>query len=166
MSDSVNPWQSPGAVIRAEENSVVQGGLTALMIRYLKEASPWLRFAGIMGYIGAGILVVTGVIMAIVFAVTGDSTFGAGLASGFGALAGLIYVVIGVAAFFPARFTHRFGSKIRNYFLSNAGQDLEDALKNNKSLWKFNGILMIVSLAFIPVAIIIGVIVAVTASVI
>ncbi|MDR3249145.1 MAG: hypothetical protein LBT39_10220 [Treponema sp.] len=162
MSDSSNPWQSPGTAIKVEENSIAQGGMTPVMVRYLKEASPWLRFYGIMGYIGSGLVAVGGVIMMIAFAVTGES-FGSGVTSAFGALTGLIYLIGGVMAFFPARFAHGFGVKIRNYLLSNTEQDLEEALRNNKSLWKFNGILLIVSLAIIPIVIIILVVVAVTA---
>jgi hypothetical protein len=77
---------------------------------------------------------------------------------------GLIYLVVGVVAFFPARFTLGFGTKIRNYLLSNAEQDLEAAFQNNKSLWKFNGILAIVYLAFIPIGIIGMVIAAIAAA--
>jgi hypothetical protein len=47
---------------------------------------------------------------------------------------------------------------------SGGEQDLEQAFKYNKSLWKFSGILMIVYLAIVPVAVAIGVIAAVSSS--
>jgi hypothetical protein len=152
MSD--NPWQSPETPALPEENAV-QGVLTAAMIRYLKEASPWLRFIGIMGYIGVALLVVTGVIMVFALLVTGrsDTTGIMGAVSG---LMGFVYAALGAAAFFPARFTHKFGVKIRNYLLSGAEGDLEEALKNNRSLWRFTGILLIVYLALIPAGIVVG----------
>jgi hypothetical protein len=161
--DSANPWQSPGTEVRAEENSAAQGGLTAAMIRYLKEASPWLRFIGILEYIGAGLLAAGGVLVTSVFAVTGRTFGSAGTAVG--AFAGLIYVVLAVISFFPARFTYYFGAKIRSYLSGNMDKDLEAAFKNNKSLWKFAGILMIVYLAFIPLGIIGMVIAAITSSI-
>jgi hypothetical protein len=160
MSDAVNPWQSPETPVQAEENAV-QGVLTAPMIRYLKEASPWLRFIGILGYIGAILLIVTGVIMTIALLIT-DSSDTFGFLGVFSSLVGLVYVTFAVLAFFPARFTHRFGVKIRNYLLSGAEKDLEEALKNNRSLWRFSGILLIVYLALIPVAIIMGVVTAIS----
>jgi hypothetical protein len=164
MSDTGNPWQSPGTEVRAEETGGAQGGLNTVMIRYLKEASPWLRFLGILGYIGAIFVIVLGVIMTIYLAVTGSSLGGDALSATFGSFMGLIYLVGGVVSFFPARFTYRFGTKIRNYLASNADQDLEAAFQNNKALWKFNGILWIVYLAFIPIAIIGAVIAAIAAS--
>ncbi|MDR3173033.1 MAG: hypothetical protein LBU19_02175, partial [Treponema sp.] len=145
--------------VQAEENAA-QGVLTALMIRYLKEASPWLRFIGIMGYIGAIFLIVSGVIMSIALLITGQN-FGSSWGP-LSALMGVIYVTLGVLAFFPARFTHKFGAKLRNYLLSGAERDLEEAFKNNRSLWRFSGILLIVYLAILPVALIMGVVTAVS----
>jgi hypothetical protein len=170
MSDAVNPWQSPAAPVQAEENAA-QGILTALMIRYLKEASPWLRFFGILGYIGAGFLIVSGIGMVAALLVTGFNGvaggnnepglvgFVSGLVS---SLLGFIYLVSGVVAFFPARFTHGFGVKIRNYLLSGSERDLEEAFKNNRSLWRFNGILAIVYLSLIPAGIVVAIFAAIS----
>jgi hypothetical protein len=44
---------------------------------------------------------------------------------------------------------------------TGAEQDLELAFKNNKSLWKFIGILAIIQLAIIPVTMIFGIIAAI-----
>lgn len=155
MSDIANPWQSPENVSTPEKTLDAQVLMTGVMLRYLREASPWLRFIGILGFIGCGFMVAGGLVAAIVmFAV-------ASLADEFGGfpvgLIGLLYVALGAVAFFPARFTYYFGAKIRNYQLSNSEQDLEQAFKNNKSLWKFTGILCIVYLAFVPLAVIGGI---------
>jgi hypothetical protein len=152
MADAVNPWQSPETVVKAEEHAA-QGILTAEMIRSLKEASPWIRFIGILGYIGAGFLIAAGIIAAVALLIMGNTrqTGAVGFVSIF---LGFIYIVTGALAFFPARFTHKFGGKIRNYLISGAEKDLEEALKNNKLLWKFVGILAIVYLALIPVGVI------------
>ncbi|MDR2477073.1 MAG: hypothetical protein LBD18_04725 [Treponema sp.] len=161
MSDTENPWQSPQND-SVPEKAAAQGVLTDSMLRYLKEAAPWLRFIGILGYIGCGLMVAGGIIGAIVMlAVSGLADEFGGAPAG---LIALLYAVMGALLFFPSRFTYSFGDKIRNYMLSNAEQDLELALKNNKSLWKFYGILCIIYLAFIPLAII-GVVMAVVGSV-
>jgi magnesium-transporting ATPase (P-type) len=162
MADEHNPWQSPETVVKAEEHAA-QGILTVEMIRSLKEASPWVRFIGILGYIGAVFLIITGIVVAIALAVSGGSRPGGfmGLVSVF---MGFIYIVLGVVVFFPARFTHRFGVQIRNYLVSGAEKDLEEAFKNNKSLWKFSGVLAIVYLALIPLGIIAAVAAAVSSA--
>ena len=162
MSDIVNPWQSPESVSAPEKTPGAEGVLTDTMLLYLREASPWLRFIGILGFIGCGFMVLGGLATTIVMfvAVSLADEFG-GFPVGF---LGLLYVALGVLTFFPARFTYFFGAKIRNYQLSNSEQDLEQAFKNNKSLWKFTGILCIIYLAFIPLAVV-GVIVAAVGSV-
>jgi hypothetical protein len=66
-----------------------------------------------------------------------------------------------VFAFFPSYFIYNFGSKTRTYLRTGADQDLEGALKSNKSLWKFQGILAIAGIALVPVMIIIILIVVV-----
>ncbi|GHV49560.1 hypothetical protein AGMMS49579_01610 [Spirochaetia bacterium] len=167
MSDTVNPWQSPGAEVSTERGPGFSQTLSVTMVRYLKEAAPWLRFVGILSFIGCGFTVLAGIIVAISMAASAEAAevLGAslGIAGGLVGIAmGFLYVLIGALMFFPARFIYNFGAKIRNFTLSNAEQDLEDAFKNNKSLWKFYGILSIISLALVPVGLITAIVIAAT----
>jgi hypothetical protein len=152
MSDNYNPYQSPESPIIPETPQNTGVMLSEKMLRYLNEASPWLQFVGILGYIGCGLLVIGGIFSAVGFSVAaaftelGEFPFW---------IIALIYIPMGVLFFFPAHFTYNFGKKIRNYRFSNSTEELELALKNNKSLWKFYGIICIIYLAFIPVSFII-----------
>jgi hypothetical protein len=153
MSDIANPWRSP------ESAGVPEAGggpvMTGAMLRYLREAAPWLRFIGILGFIGCAVMVAGGLVAAVVmFAVAGLADEFGGFPMGF---VGLLYVALGAVTYFPARFTYYFGAKLRNYQLSNSVQDLEEAFKHNKSLWKFTGILCIIYLAFVPLALVGGI---------
>jgi hypothetical protein len=167
MSDTTNPYQSPvdPAPVKSLDSA---GALTETMLRYLREASPWLRFIGILGFIYCGFIALMGLIF-MGMMTTLESFWGdipglpEFLARGIGGAFGFIYIIIAALAFFPAFFTFNFGVKIRNYQRSGADTDLEAAFKNNKSLWKFSGVLAIVGLAFIPVSII-GLIIAGIAS--
>jgi hypothetical protein len=130
------------------------------MVRYLREASPWLRFIGILGFIGCGVLALGGIVFTALVILVSDlaGEFGGVL---WGSFIGVLYLVLGLLSFFPAKFSYAFGSKIHHYTLSSADKDLEDAFKNNRSLWKFFGILAIVYLAIIPLGLIGGILVAV-----
>jgi hypothetical protein len=142
-------------------DGVSRGVLTEGMLRYLKEASPWLRFVGILSFIGGGVLCLLGIGVSLAGAIGSGGVMPAGMLFGtVGPLIGLVYIVSGVIVFFPSRFMYSFGSRIKRYMGSGAPEDLEQALKNNKSLWKFSGIVCIVYLAFIPLAIIGGIIAA------
>jgi len=156
MSDYENPYKSPETSIVPEKPAGEGSALTETMLGYLKEASPWLRFIGIIGYIGCGIMCLVGIIF-VIFS-SAISTFTVDLGGLPVWLLSLFYIAGGVVYFFPARFTYNFGAKIRDYQTSGTNDDLELAFKNNKSLWKFNGILYIVFLALIPFMIIISII--------
>jgi hypothetical protein len=165
MSDMQNPYQTPETQIVPETIQSTGVTLTETMLRFLNEASPWLRFVGILGYIGSGLVVLMGVLGAAGASVVTSTFLGSEAAEALpSALLLLIYVPLGVLVFFPAHFTFNFGQKIRNYKFSNSGEDLEAAFKNNKSLWKFSGIICIIYLAFIPVLIVITVIMGVMAA--
>ncbi|GMO29612.1 MAG: hypothetical protein Pg6A_17950 [Termitinemataceae bacterium] len=162
MSD-YNPYQTPQSEsVPAEYHEGMT--LTASMIEYLRDAAPWLRFMGVIGFIGAGALAIFG----IIFLITGgtaaellnnEDNINAGILRALGGgVVGIVYIAIGALYFFPARWTYLFGAKIRNYVLSSNHIELEAAFRNNKFLWKFNGIITIVGLAVIPVLLVVMII--------
>jgi len=153
MSDSQNPYEGS-----ASSGSANSGVITETMARWLIEASPWLRFLGVMGFISVGLLAVSGLVFMIMgpalSSLGGDSVpFGGGM----GVVLGFVYIAMGVLYVFPARFIWNFGTRIKSWKETKDGQDLEKALESNKSLWKFSGILMIICLASLPVSLVIGV---------
>ena len=164
MSDFSNPYRGPDNPSIPDKLTIHYGDsedrpkntLTEPMLLYLYEASPWLRFVGILFYITCGFFVIGGIIAAIVMFAISDFTYVFDeLVMG---LVWLLYVPIGILYFFPARFIYNFGAKIRNYRFTKSGGDLELALKYNKSFWKFVGIICIIFIAFIPLSIFLAVI--------
>jgi hypothetical protein len=169
MSDTANPFQGPETAAVPEKPLIAEGGaLTETMLIYLKQASPWLRFVGIFGFIGAGLTALSGFsFFAIIPAmaglwgdIPGFEAFGDAFGAAFGGGMVVLFIAAAVLMVFPSLFMYRFGDKIRSYLRTGTEQDLEVAFRNNKSLWKFIGILCIIQLAFIPLTII-GTIVAV-----
>jgi len=153
MSDFENHYNGPETPI-IPEKSHSAGNLTITMLRYLKEASPWLKFLGILGFISCGFMALWALFYIIV-AITA-TTLMSSLAPMMG-LAALpfwlivpIYIAAAVLFFFPSYFLFNFGTKIRKFIVSNSDEDLELALKNNKSYWKFCGIITIVYLSILP----------------
>jgi hypothetical protein len=169
MSDTENPYRSPEAGVSPVAPLTSGGFLTDIMLACLKGASPWLRFVGIVGFVGCGLTVLIGIIflatgpaMGWVWeTVPGINFYADVFGAVFGGVMGGYCLILGVLCFFPSFFIYNFGTGIRNYIRSGAGEELETAFRNNKSLWKFIGILTIIGLAFIPLSIIIGVVVGV-----
>ncbi|MDR1099670.1 MAG: hypothetical protein LBL28_04240 [Treponema sp.] len=170
MADDMNPYQSPQNPVNPAAD--VSGRLTETMERYLKGASPWLRFIGIVGFISVGFMGLAGIIFLIALPLIGNiwgdipglEEYSGTAGSIVGITMGVYLFIIAALCFFPALFTYKFGDKIRAYLQSRTEGELETAFKNNKSLWKFSGILTIIGLAFIPVTIIITIVVGIAAA--
>jgi hypothetical protein len=162
MSDNQeNPYESPQAEISSVKPLASQGLLTETMLFYLKGASPWLRFVGIAGFIMLGLYALIGLTMII-----GVRSFGSpipGWSGVLGAGFGVFYLGAIALMFFPVLFIFQFGRKINSYVHTGNEEDLEQAFKNNKSFWKFMGILSIISLGFLAITILFGGIAAVAA---
>jgi hypothetical protein len=171
MSDTTNPYQSPETSVNPVKPLVAQGTLTETMLMYLQQASPWLRFIGILGFIQCGFMALGalsffalmpfGEVWNQLSQMPGFEAAVSGFGGVFGGVLGIYMLGAAVFVFFPSYFIYNFGAKIRTYLQTGADQDLEGALKNNKSLWKFSGILAIIGLAFVPVIFIVMIVVAV-----
>ena len=164
--DTANPYQSPEADLLSQAPPAAQGVLTENMLVYLKGASPWLKFLAVIGFIFAGLTAASGLIYMAFIPLIGPlhdiPGFGFAGALGVGLfVVGMVAVSLGIGAliFFPSLFLFRFGDKVGKYLRSGIDQDFEQAFKNNKSYWKFMGIIAIIYLAFVPVVIVAAIIV-------
>jgi phosphate/sulfate permease len=168
MLDERNPYKSPEAeaspLAGAESGQI----LTEMMLAYLRDAVPWLRFMGIVGFVISALTAFTGLILSIGMAAAGkvmdeaiQAEGAAGIVQRLGFLGGFVYLGIAALGFFLSRFVYLFGAKIRQYSLSYNSADLEMAFKNNRSLWRFLGIYTIVCLSAAPVLLIIGAVVSI-----
>jgi hypothetical protein len=158
-SDNQNPYRSPQAGLGAG-SSLSPGALTEVMVSYLGGAAPWIRFMGILGYIGCAVMAVSGIVWISVMSLVEEQP--RDLNSLAFVSAGLLFIAAAALLFFPARFAYNYGIRIRNYLQSNSEQELELAFRNNRSLWKFRGITAIVMLVLIPVLIVVCIILAVS----
>ena len=117
-------------------------------------ASPWIRFLAILGFVGVGFLALAGLAM-MVF----GGMFGQPLGLGFvGPVVGLIYIVLAVVVFFPARMLLRIAAKTKSYKASGDPADLEGFALNVKALAVFYGIMTIVSLSLVVLMILVGIV--------
>ncbi|MDR2143210.1 MAG: hypothetical protein LBP29_02440 [Treponema sp.] len=160
MSDNPeNPYESPRTEVSPVKPLTSQGLLTETMVLYLKGASPWLRFVGITGFIMLGLQTLVGLTMIIGIQNVGVPGWSGMISAGFG----VFYLGLVALMFFPVFFIFQFGRKIKSYVHTGNEDDLEQAFKNNKSFWKFIGILSIISLGFVAIMIIFGGIAAIIA---
>jgi hypothetical protein len=83
------------------------------------------------------------------------------LARGGNIATGFFYIILAILYVFPGVFLSRFASAIKLLQTNRSAQALEEAIRYQKSFWRYVGILSIVGIALMIVGIILVIVVAV-----
>lgn len=108
--------------------------LSPVGVGYLLETAKWAKFLSVLGFIFTGLMVVGGLIASVTM-----SRFG-----GQAAIIGLVYIIMGAIYFFPILYLYKFSNDLKEALNRNESTQLELALGNLKSHYKFIGIFTIV----------------------
>jgi hypothetical protein len=145
-------------------------GLTPLAQQYLNETRPWVRLISIWVFVAAGFMLLGGLGL-LAFSVYGGlaarnqggfGAFGSAIGSG---LMALLYVVLSFVYIAPGLYLFRYASAIARLKANATAGALEDALRHQKSFWRFAGILTAIGLVVAVVVIVLGVVFGVIAAV-
>ena len=144
-----------------DENSLSDSGsgtvsekiyLTSTAQQFLNQTRPWLRFFSVMTFIAAGVMAIAGIAMIVMGIGTGIPGIPSGAQGSrvLGAMgnvaAGFFYILLAFVYIAPGIFLSRFAGAISLLDKTRSPQALEDALRNQKSFWRYVGILMIIGL--------------------
>lgn len=148
--------------MQQDQNTSLFGlGIDHISRSHLSEAARWARFLAICGFIFLGLLIIYGVFISLVFASMtnklGDfentsNSSNLNKMMGVGML--IFYIICTVIAFFPYYFLLRFANKMKAALISNDQEELNSSFQNLKILYRYMGILMIISLALIAFGIV------------
>ena len=132
---------------------------------YLRETSKWAYFLSIMGFILSGLIVLIALFAgAILSAMPAfQESQGKSLPPGFGFLIGVVYAIMGAIYFVPSWYLLRYARKLKSALASKDSKELTAAFENEKSLYKFWGVLTIVMIAIYAVMLILLVIASIIA---
>ena len=112
---------------------------------YLRETAKWGKFLAIVGFIMCGLIVLGGIFAGSIFAASG-SQFGSAYSAGFGVGAAVLYICLALVCFLPYLFLFRFSSQMLAALRTNDQQLLTSSFRNQKSCYKYVGILTMVLL--------------------
>jgi hypothetical protein len=127
-----NPYSPPAAadfarpVPRAPEEGLVPDSILEAM----RQTSPWVTFLSILGFIGAGLMVLGGLVVLV--------------AGGLGkvpAAFGLVYLLGAALYVAPSIFLWNYGSSIRRLLATSDMMSLSDAIGQQRSFWRLVGIM-------------------------
>ena len=125
--------------------------LTRESLSYLNETRKWTMFLAILGFVFVGIMVIFSLMFSAIFSALPGMTDAEMPFPSF--LFGLIYLVMAGLYFFPILYLYKFSTFTKNAIMNRDSGQINDALKNLKSHYKFIGILTIVILVLYPIGI-------------
>lgn len=111
------------------------------MLGSLKATRPWVKFIAIAWFVGLAFMVLFGLAM-ITGMYTGFSR--PGMPAFFGKAFGIFYIVMALIYSIPTLYLYRYAKAITGIQGSAVMKAFEDALKQQKSFWKYMGIFIIV----------------------
>ena len=120
--------------------------LTKNATAFLLEAAKWGHFLAILGFFLVGLMVLIGLFAGTLLSLLPETT-GLPVAGIGGGMIGIIYTVMGALYFFPALFLYKFSTKMKAAVKSYNDQELESALENLKSQYKFIGVMAIITIS-------------------
>jgi hypothetical protein len=112
---------------------------------HLSDTAKWGKFLAVVGFIGLGFALVAGLVMLV--ASDSFSTYNSSF-NGLGPLVGIVYLAFALLYFFPCLFLLRFSNKLKAALLGNDQESLNEAFNQQRRLYKFVGILIIILLSF------------------
>jgi hypothetical protein len=140
----MNPYSPPGAMAypyppaptREDGRTVdVSNG----MVEVLRQTRPWAILFSILCFVGSAFMMLVSI--AVLLA---GSSVGATKTATFPRLIGLFYVPLATVYIYPGIKLWAYAIAIGRLVATRAGADLEIALRQQKSFWKYSGIAAIV----------------------
>jgi amino acid transporter len=125
---------NPDSFMPPQEN---HGQITPLMIEHLTGTKPWVRLMSVILFISVALMVL---LAGVLLLMPTPSPMG----SGFTLIIAVVYLGVGLLYLFPAYFLHQYASAIRNLEQGGGDVAMEEALRSQKSFWRFVGIATVV----------------------
>jgi hypothetical protein len=130
-----NPYQPPGTSEYANPQSGEGGAVPEEAVEALRETRPWVTLLAVLGFIGAGFVVLAGLsILAF------GNSFNNGLPPAFG----LVYILMAGLYVLPSVLLMRYSSSIGRLLAGAGSNGLVDALRSQRAFWRAVGIMTLV----------------------
>ena len=161
-TENNNPYEAsvsnnpPAATTFAHQHS--GGAVSGAVIDQLRRTQGWARFLGILGFIVCGFMILSGIALALMGSAMGSAMGKSGVFPGFGALMGMVYIVMAAFYFYPSFKLNQYASRIGKMVQQPTEENLVSALDSQRVFWKFVGIIMMVTL-ILYVLVIVGAII-------
>lgn len=150
---SIDPYSSPASHAQPPSfstSSAVSQGVLA----QLAGTKPWVRFMSVLMFVGAGFMLLMALIMLVAGGTIASSAKAGTLPAGMMTGIAILYALLAGLYIYPAVKLWKYATQIGALLISGSMMDLEGALSQQRSFWKFLGIMVIALFALYFVVII------------
>jgi hypothetical protein len=160
MPMNENPYDIPGTESVGRQFVPTEIYLSSMAQQFLNQTRPWVRFISVMLFISAGFLILSALIMiGTGAAFMGQNRFSSPMNALGPAVVGGFYLILSLLYIAPGIFLHRYAGTITLLETSRTAQMLEDALKHQKSFWRYTGIVTLIAMILVAILIISSIVV-------
>lgn len=150
---SIDPYSAPASHVQASSHSA-HGAISQGVADQLAGTKPWVRFISVLMFVGAGLMLLGALIMLVAGGAMAASGKAGAMSAGMMSGMSILYGVMSLIYIYPAVKLWKYASHIGGLLISGSMLDLEAALGQQRSFWKFMGIMIIVCFVLYFVAII------------
>ena len=113
--------------------------ITDLMKDHLSKMAYWAKLFGVLGFILSALMVILAISMFFFGVDIGDQY-------GVGAMAGFLYIILGIIYFFPSKYIYEFSKQCRIALNTSSQASISDAFDNLASVFTFWGVATVIIL--------------------
>ncbi len=156
-----DPYASPSTTAQ-EAGPALDSQVSQAVLQQLAGTKPWVRFMSVLMFFGAGMMLLLAVVIALagsqmsrLSAIPGAAPGAAPMLSGMmGTMIAILYGVLSIVYIYPALKLWNYASRIGDLLMTGSQQDLVNALGQQRSFWKFLGILVLAMFVLYFVAVV------------
>ena len=124
-------------------------------IQALKETRPWVLFLAILGIVVTGFMLLAALTMLLAGGLMASKAgMPAGMPSGMMAAMSVAYLILAIIYLYPIIKLFKYSGAIKRLSHSGAAADLDEAMRQQKSFWKFIGVLTLIMMVIYFIAIV------------
>lgn len=150
-----DPYATPVAGNYSSPNSG-NSAITQGVMQQLAGTKPWVRLISVMMFIGAGLLLVLALVMGLMGGAIASASKNPMFSGGMGIVIAVVYALMALLYLYPAVKLWKYATCIGNLLNSGTLIDLETALSQQRSFWKFVGVITLVILCLYGAIIVIA----------
>ena len=154
-SPPANPYSTPAANLYGSPSGGAAEAVSPSTIAILSATKPWVRFMSVLMWIGVGLMLLVGAGMGVVSVIGASKSVSSGPFGGKEMIfLSVFYGVLSFIYIFPAIKLWKYANRIGSLGATRSVTDLDAALNEQRSFWKFVGIMTIIMISLYLVAII------------